>query len=726
MNDFLRVLAWGGVFAVPFLTMFVVNDYFFPFITGKNFAFRIIVEIAFVAWALLAVVDAKYRPRFSWLLTSFATLLIVMFFANAFGRDPQTSFWSNFERMDGYVTLVHVFLYVVVLGSLLTTKKHWNIFLNTTLGVAFVVAMYGLSGQTAPGARIESFLGNSAYLAIYMFFHIYIAFWLFVEHRSALLRTVYGLLAFMFIYTLIETGTRGTTLGLISGTIVMVGYIGLFGSRFPEFRKYAIGAFVLLLVAVGSFYSARDSDFIQSSPNLARIANIDLGKDLEVRGTIWGMAWSGVKERPLLGWGQSNFNYIFNEQYDPFLYGQEQWFDRVHNIFLDWLVTGGFLGLIAYLSIFVACVYYLIIVPLRRPEDQTFTTLERGVILGILAGYMTHNLVVFDNIISYIFFAVILALIHSRVGEHMPQFDTIKIDKNLFNQFVVPVAMVLVGALIYTMHVPGILAAGDIIDGYRSQTAEGKLAKFELALSRGSFAHQEITEQIAQQAMGIGSDANVKEETRQKFITRAEEELNKLVAEKPGDARVHVFFSTFYRALGNLDEAATQMDIARELSPRKQSIIMQQAIIKYSQGDMEKAKELFREAFILDERNDEAREYYAAMLFAIGEADSAKALITEDRIMDRFAMNDFILSSVNSAGDTVFLSELYESRIKQQPDSAQNWASLAFLYYQNKDNEAAISTLESAKTQIPTFAKAANCFIDNIKAGNEPQEGCQN
>ena len=205
------------------------------------------------------------------------------------------------------------------------------------------------------------------------------------------------------------------------------------------------------MVAVGSFYSARDSDFIQSSPNLARIANIDLGKDLEVRGTIWGMAWSGVKERPLLGWGQSNFNYIFNEQYDPFLYGQEQWFDRVHNIFLDWLVTGGFLGLIAYLSIFVACVYYLIIVPLRRPEDQTFTTLERGVILGILAGYMTHNLVVFDNIISYIFFAVILALIHSRVGEHMPQFDTIKIDKNLFNQFVVPVAMVLVGALIYTI-----------------------------------------------------------------------------------------------------------------------------------------------------------------------------------------------------------------------------------------------------------------------------------
>lgn len=723
MNDFLKVLAWGGVFAVLFLPMFVVNDYFFPFITGKNFAFRIIVEIAFVAWALLALVDTKYRPKFSWILTGFASLLIVMFFANLFGENPQASFWSNFERMDGYVTLVHVFLYVVVLGSVLTTKRHWNVFLNTTLGVAFVVAMYGLSTQ-APSARIESFLGNSAYLAIYLFFHIYIAFWMFVENRSTMLRTVYGLLALMFIYTLVETGTRGTILGLIAGTLVMVAYVGLFGSKFPEFRKYAIGAFVLLVVGVGSFYSVRNSDFIQNSGNLARIANISLSSDLQVRGTIWGMAWEGVQERPFLGWGQSNFNYVFNKNYDPFLYNQEQWFDRVHDIFLDWLIAGGFLGLIAYLSIFVAGVYYLLVVPIIKPEDQTFTTLERGVLLGILAGYMTHNLVVFDNIISYIFFAVILALIHSRVGEHLPQLDKIKIDKNIFSQFMVPVSFVLVGALIYTMHVPGIQAAGDIIDGYRAPTAEQRLEAFELALSRDSFAHQEITEQIAQQAMSLAGEKGVSDETKKKFIIRAETELNKLVVEKPGDARVHVFFSTFYRSLGEFEKAATQMDIARTLSPRKQSVIMQQAIIKYSQNQMELSRDLFKEAFLLDERNDEAREYYASMLFATGDPEAAKALITDERIMNRFALNDFILSSVSGAGDTAFLTELYKSRVTQQPNVAQNWASLAFLYYQNKDNELAIDALEQAKVKIPTFSKSAECFIGNIKQGKDPQEGC--
>src|SRR5690606_17155063 len=105
MNDFLKVLVFGGIFLIPFLPVYVENDFFFPFITGKNFAFRIIVEVVFAAWVLLALLDKTYRPRFSWLLAGFSSLLVVMFFANLFGEHPPSSFWSNFERMDGYVTL---------------------------------------------------------------------------------------------------------------------------------------------------------------------------------------------------------------------------------------------------------------------------------------------------------------------------------------------------------------------------------------------------------------------------------------------------------------------------------------------------------------------------------------------------------------------------------------------------------------------------------------------
>ncbi len=729
MNDFLRVIVYGGLFVIPFLTLYVANDYFFPYITGKNFAFRIIVEVVFATWFVLLLLDAKYRPKFSWVLVSFSSLLIVMFFANLFGEHPRSSFWSNFERMDGYVTLVHVFIYILVLSSVLTTKKAWGYYLHTTLVAAFITALYGLAqyaGLTEGNSgRIESFLGNSAYLSIYMLFHIFIAFWLLVESRVNLHRIIYALLAVMFTYTLIGTGTRGTVIGLVVGVGVMVIYIMLFGAKYPEFRRYAIGAFAFLLLGAGVFVLAKDTAVVQNSPNLARIANINLQEDLVVRGTIWGMAWEGVKERPLLGWGQGNFNYVFNENYDPALYGQEQWFDRVHDIFFDWLIAGGFLGLIAYLSIFAACIYYLFIIPFLRPSDQTFTVLERGVLLGILAGYLTHNLVVFDNIISYLFFAMFLAIIHSRVGLPMPTLEKLRVDRALITQFAAPVTALLVITLIYTMHVPSMRAATDIIEGYRAATPEDRLTAFERAISRNSFAQQEVTEQIAQQAMALVNDPKVSEEVRQKFVTVAESELLRLVEEKPGDARIHVFIGTFYRAIGDLEAAAKQMDKARELSPAKQSIISQQAIIAYSQGNKEKARDLFGESFRLDERNYEAREYYAAMLFHVGEVEEAKALAIDEVALNRFALNDFLIGAVNAAGDKAFMIELYKARIAQKPDVEQNWASLAFLYVQTGDKKAAVDTLKRAAEAKPSFAKTANCIADNIEAGKEPQVGCQ-
>ncbi len=729
MNDFLRVIVYGGLFVIPFLTLYVANDYFFPFITGKNFAFRIIVELVFAAWFVLLLLDAKYRPKFSWVLASFSGFLIIMFFANLFGEHPSSSFWSNFERMDGYVTLVHIFIYILVLSSTLTTKKVWGYYLHTTLLVAFIASLYGLAQYAglAEGnsGRIESYLGNSAYLSIYMLFHIFIAFWLLVESRVNLHRIIYSLLAVMFTYTLIGTGTRGTVIGLMVGVAVMVVYIMLFGSKYPEFRRYAIGAFAFLLLGVGVFILAKDTAVVQNSPNLARIANINLQEDLVVRGTIWGMAWEGVKERPLLGWGQGNFNYVFNANYNPALYGQEQWFDRVHDIFFDWLIAGGFLGLIAYLSIFAACIYYLFIVPLLRPENQTFTVLERGVLLGILAGYLTHNLVVFDNIISYLFFAMFLAIIHSRVGIPMPRLEKLRIDHALVTQFAAPVTAVLVMTLIYTMHVPNMRAATDIIEGYRAATPADKLAAFERAVSRNSFAEQEVTEQIAQQAMSLVNDQKVPEEVRKKFVTVAESELLRLAEEKPGDARIHVFIGTFYRAIGDLEAAAKQMNIARELSPAKQSIIAQQAIIAYSQGNKEKARDLFGESFRLDERNYEAREYYAAMLFHVGEVDEAKALAIDEVALNRFALNDFLIGAVNAAGDKAFMIELYKARIAQKPDVEQNWASLAFLYDQMGNKKDAVDTLKRAAEAKPSFAKMANCIAGNIEAGKDPQAGCQ-
>lgn len=733
MKDILKAVVFGCLFAVPFLTLYVENDYFFPFITGKNFGFRIIVDIAFAAWIILALYDVKYRPKFSGIFWSFSALLVVMFFANLFGVHPRSSFWSNFERMDGYVSLVHTFMYMLMLGSMLQSKKHWNYLLNTSLLVSFAVALYGLAqygGLVEGTTRIESRLGNAAYMAIYMLFHIFVAFWLFVETKDIYKKIGYILMAAMFTFVLVETGTRGTAVGLAVGVTVMSGYIGLFGVQFKEYRKYAIGGFVLLIIAVSAFVLGRDTEIVQSNQNLARIANISLD-DLTIRATIWGMAWDGVKERPVLGYGQSNFNYVFNQNYDPGLYAQEQWFDRSHNIFMDWLVTGGFLGLIAYLSIFGWCAYYLFVRPIINKDDETFTVMERGVLLGILAGYFTHNLVVFDNIISYIFFAMMLGLIHSRVGVMSPAVSKFKLDQVIINQVAVPVMSVLLISSFYFFHLPGMLAAADIIDAFVERDPNMRLAEFKSAIERDSFAHQEITEQLSQQTIGVVRDPNLPQEVKLAFANYTEEQLMRLVAEKPGDARIHVFIGTYYRSINQIDKAAEQMAIARSLSPNKQAIIHQQAFIELSRGNNEVARDMLKESYELDTRNLEAKEYYAASLFYVPGEITPRDLMNDEATKFRFAKSDFIISSATQANDFDFVAMMYQYRVDQEPDARQNWrntpqnwASLAYAYYRNGDKENALRVLEESKTVVPTMNDLATCVSDNIENNREPDEGC--
>jgi O-antigen ligase/tetratricopeptide (TPR) repeat protein len=725
--DILKGVVFIGLFAIPFLTLYVENDFFFPYITGKNFLFRIIVEIVLASWVVLALYDSQYRPRFSWILGTFGIFITVMLAANLQAEHVVTAMWSNFERMDGYVTLVHVFAYFVVLGSMLTTPKAWSYFLHTTVVVAGIVALQGLSQLSGSTSRIDSTLGNAAYMAVYMLFHIFFLFYLFTQTKVTPYRVVYVLLAALFIYVLLQTGTRGTAIGLVTGSFAMVSYIALFGARFKQVRKYALGALVGIVLLSAGFIAARDTAFIQGSPSLSRVANIDLGSDLRIRSIIWGMSLEGIKEKPLLGWGQGNFNYVFNEQYDPRLYQQEQWFDRVHNIAFDWLIAGGIFGLVSYFLIFASLFYYLVIRPIRTP-DNAMTLLERAVLVGLIVGYVTHNLVVFDNIVSYIFFGTIIALIHSKVGTPIPKLMNFKMPAVLVTQIVLPVMIVATGAVVYFVNIPSMQAAGDVIVAFSGKTLEARYEGFDVALSRDSFAKQEIIEQFAQQAMGLaqtteGVDPVIKE----KFMTRAEAELLGMVEEKPGDARLHVFLASFYRTLGDLAKAKEQMAIARTLSPRKQAIILQQGAIELSVGNNIGARDFFKEAYELDVANDEAKEYYIASLFYTKEPEVAQGLIIDStpEFMARLAASDFVLGAVNAAAEYNTLATLYESRVAVDASNPQNWASLAFVYYQLKQNDKAIETLTRATGAVPSFGPAAACFSANISKGVSPEVGCQ-
>lgn len=743
MRDILRGIVLTGIFFVPFLPLIVSNSLFFPFITGKNFAFRIIVEVIFSSWVLLALIDKAYRPKFTWILGSFVWLIAIMFVADITGVAPHKSLWSNYERMEGFVSLAHLFLYFIVIGSALTTEKLWKAFLNTSIGVAVIMALYAFAqlGHIVQidqsDARVDGRMGNAAYLAVYMLFHVYMAFLVAAKSTSRKIQVFYAGLAVVFAYVLFETGTRGTALALAGSALLTVGYIALFERQNLLLRKIAIVGVGAVIAVVLGFVAVKDTSFIKSSPNFSRLSAISLG-EAQTRFTIWKLAIEGIKERPILGWGQENFNYAFNKNYKASLYGQEPWFDRVHNIVFDWLIAGGILGFLAYAFLVGTSVYYSTVRPLYTKYTGTFSVTERGLLLGVLAGYIAHNVFVFDNLISYTLFTAIIAMIHSRTGESVKAIEGFTVEEPIIKNIAVPTVLVLACAMIYYVNIPSIQAAGDLIDGFQSPTPDGQFAAFDTALNRGSFGVQEIREQMTRITQTIAQDpqfvAKMKqqyaslspaeqtkkiEELRNKFLLRTESELQNQMKETPDDVRILVFQSSFYRVVGKTAQAQAILEKAIQLSPQKQQIHFELGLTLWQQNKFPEAFNRFKTAYELEPKNDQARMFYAAAAIYVGNTAVRDAIITPE-YRTQYVTNDFVLRALYDRKQFAELITLLRERIALQPGDTQLRVSLAAIQREMGDVEGAIKTLEQAEVDFPSFKPQGDQYIADLKKGKTP------
>ena len=417
MKENLKTVLFIGIFAVLLIPIISLNNLAFPFITGKAFTFRILIEILGGIWLLLAIADKKYRPRFSWLLVAVLSFISVILIADIFGINPYRSFWSDFERMDGLINLLHLILYFLIAGTVLTTKKIWNYFFNTTIGVSVLLSLLGLlqlagmMGINTDAGRLDSTIGNAAHFGIYVLLHIFLTIFMIIRWQgNPKGRYVYGAIALLHTVILYFTATRSAMLGLLGGVFVATVLIALLERNNKILRKVAISTILGIILLIGGFILVRNQPFIQQSPILSRFAGISLaGAKDQARYYLWSMAIKGFKERPLLGWGQENFKIVFLKHYHPALYNDEIIFDRPHNVVFEWLIAGGLLGMLGYLSLFGVVIYYL-----WFSKKGDWSVVEKSILTGFLAGYFINGLFLFDNLTSYIIFFGFLAYIHSQ------------------------------------------------------------------------------------------------------------------------------------------------------------------------------------------------------------------------------------------------------------------------------------------------------------------------
>jgi tetratricopeptide (TPR) repeat protein len=410
-------------------------------------------------------------------------------------------------------------------------------------------------------------------------------------------------LALSHIFIIYYTATRGTILGLLGGLLI-VAVLSIVnkptrlssGEENKSVRKTGIAILLGLLVLVGGFWTMRNTDFVTKSPVLSRFSSLTTA-ELKTQGRyfVWPIAFEGFKERPILGWGQENFTYIFQKHYVPEMFHLEPWFDRAHNIFLDWLVAGGVLGLLAYLSLYGAMLL-LIWRPLGKDEpinhapgllENGLSYTEKSILTGLIAAYFFHNLFVFDHLISYILFFSLLAYIHSRSLDEMPPSahgqkgnSRSATSHPALMRIALPTVGVLLVLSLYFVNIKPLTGNISLIEALKSLQTPGEMelvhGYFQKAHESSSLGRPEVIEHMASNSITLlTSDIPIEE--REAFYLFAKESVLAQSQHKAQEkeARYQLMAGSFLSSVGSLDEALVFLERAKVLIPGKPQVYLE-------------------------------------------------------------------------------------------------------------------------------------------------------
>ncbi len=719
----LRYVCLAGIFILPFIVLYVSKSLFFPFITGKNFAFRIIVEIISGAWLALALVNSAYRPKRTWLLYAFAAFVAIMFVADISGVYPHKSIWSNYERMDGWITLIHLLAYFIVAQSLLNTEKLWKQWWHTSLSVSGLVGIYalfqlmGFITINQGGIRLDATFGNSTYLGVYMLFHVFIAAlylsraWVEEPNKRFQYASLYGALIALDTFVLFFTSTRGAILGLLGGAALSACILIALAPR-SRVAWRAGSVIAACIVLAGAFWMVRNEAWVQRIEPLHRLASIADEGVPGARRMNWGMAWQGFQERPLLGWGQENYAAVFDKYYNPEMYGQEPWFDRVHDIIFDWLIAGGILGLVAYLSLFLfsfAAIW-------RR---GVFPSYERALLTGLLAGYFFYLIFTFDNITSYLVFIALLAYLAFHAYKDARSVPLGNVSQQSLPYISAAVTVLVWGSAWY-VNANAIAQNHAIIQGISPQQGGvmKNLAYLNTAVAYNSVGNQEAREQFSQAAISIADAQGVTDDQKKQFINDSVAAMHVQEKDAPYYARFPFFLGILFDHVGAYDQANTALQMAHKLSPGKQAILFEMGLNALARNQADEALGYFKQAYDSAPEFDDGRAYYTAALIRAGKEADADTMLQTLMAANK-ATDARIASAYAARGRYDKIITIWKAHLQKTPSDVEARFVLAGAYYSAGDKADAIQALEDAKKESPASAAQADQLIEQVKNGGK-------
>lgn len=432
----------------------------FPFIVGKYVWFRISIALASIFFLLGTILNPKEYAHLNVgkrlknpLVIAIALFIGFFLLACLFAANPSLAFWSTFERGEGGLQLIFLFLFFSLLVVLFQEERDWRRIFGWSIFGAVLMVLYGIgsllkyvdaaqngpfsqifggfigSSMSDPGFRFGGSIGNPAYVATYLvFIFFFMAYLLVTKYRNRLLSLpaigYYLLGAFLMVFFVLAA-TRGAFIGLVAALVFFLAYIAYSKKRW---RKALLGVAFGILILLGVLVAFKNVPILQNIPgyaNFSRLLDLSFAtKTFQDRTTIWKMAWDGFRARPILGWGPENFITVFDTHFNPDYFNPSEgfgaWFDRAHSVFLDYLVETGIFGFLSFLGIFITFYWQFAkkwifsrgLFRSQRTEEraqQSRSLVLEGMMFVLPLAYLIQGLVLFDVLPIYISLYLFLA-----------------------------------------------------------------------------------------------------------------------------------------------------------------------------------------------------------------------------------------------------------------------------------------------------------------------------
>lgn len=402
----------------------------FPFLNSQLFlyggtsarsvgliGFASLLAFIIVGWSLRKT-GALVLPR-SILLLPFGLYLVFIFLSAFLGINFEMSFWSTAARTSGLWYLLNLGIFMYAIWFALRDKVNENRIIVSVIVSAVLYSLLSLMSPEGLGWMFEGRVadgftfGNSTFAGMYVFgafmLSVYFAFrsaWSWKKRWVLWLLPVFIAINPNIINSRVWNGdfsagfageARASAYVLVASLAVLL--LCWFVSKIKDVRIRE--RIVFAGVGVAAVAAVIFSISLLSHDGWLRRAY--LSQATLARPLVWEMSEKAIAERPVFGWGIDNFEKVFERYYDNRLlqekYGNEAWFDRAHNVFIDQTVDNGFVGSVLYILMYLALIGALVFVALRSSSrnDRIF-----AVIVGVYAvSHFVELQTAFDTTVSY-------------------------------------------------------------------------------------------------------------------------------------------------------------------------------------------------------------------------------------------------------------------------------------------------------------------------------------